>query len=513
MSEYFSLSTDFEFGEELNGNLPFKCFVAYPDKNRKKIDIPESVFEDAFSTAVGIPVVAHFFSDGQISGHEGDIVKLGFDLRKAGKTYAYGVTRYDKEPYWEEREDGRKWVCMEGYVFTKRFPESKAILNSTQSMEVSLSFSDLESEYKVVDKMEFLALCALNPKGVTETFEDSKFVQFSTSDIYDDSDIQEYYKHMKELFAEDEDGNVKPSDKIKKRGRPKKVKEVVNDEETHVDIAKDANKETEGKFVIDEKEEDVKVDEAEKVEDTKTEDFSMTMNTHRDCLEANFKDIAGNDWYYVQDFDEQYVYIRREGTLYRYAYDMATHAIDANSQKCVVTVTQYLVEGEEPVVEEMSMDETDKVEMALEEPELDSEKKQEEADDKAEEKEGEEDFGCGTKMTYSEEEFTAMKEELMALKKEKKVLEFNSILEKEEYSLFSDDEKDSLKSDVEMSIEAFAEKVDALAYRKSKAKEAVDGKEKKVFSIGIPKTDDVVIEKIDDKPKSALEAVKNYTSR
>lgn len=215
--ELFSLGAEWELGKELNGNTPFKCYVAYSDLNRKNIDIPKEVFTKAFPTAIGIPVVAHFFSDGQEGGHEGDMAKVGFELRKTGKTYAYGVTRYDKLPYWETRNDGKEWVCMEGYIFTRRFPESRQILKSSQSMEVNLSFSDVSKDIKYVDGLEFLALCSLNPKAVEATFEGSKFVSFSEQEYYDayeKGDIAAYYKHMKEMFN-DEEFEMKPSDKIK----------------------------------------------------------------------------------------------------------------------------------------------------------------------------------------------------------------------------------------------------------------------------------------------------------
>lgn len=213
---HFSLESKWELGKELNGNTPFKCFVAYPDVNRKKIDIPKEVFEEAFSSAVGIPVVAHFFSDGVMGGHSGDSVKTGYELRKTGKTYAYGVTRYDKMPYWETK-DGVDWICMEGYIFTRRFPESKEILSSKQSMEVNLNFSDVNSDVKKVSKLEFLALCSLNAKYVEPVFEGSHFTAFSSEDYdeaYEKGDIEAYYKKMKELFNDDE-FIMKPSEKIK----------------------------------------------------------------------------------------------------------------------------------------------------------------------------------------------------------------------------------------------------------------------------------------------------------
>jgi len=201
--QYFSLETKVEFGEVVNGNKTFKCYVAYPELNRKKIDIPKEVFEEALSTALGIPVVAHFFKDGKLGGHESDLVKVGFQTRMTGKTHAYGVVRYDKMPYWEERSDGKEWLCMDGYLFTNRFPEAEKILKATQSMEVKLDFESVTGEYKKVKGLRFLALCALNPKGVTETFEDSRFEQFSINP-YENEYLEEYYDRMRELFKSDE---------------------------------------------------------------------------------------------------------------------------------------------------------------------------------------------------------------------------------------------------------------------------------------------------------------------
>lgn len=441
-NEYFGLPTKIENLEELNNGLTrVKVFVAYPDKNRKKIDIPREVFNNALNTALGMPIVAHFFSDGKLGGHTDDMLSLGFDMRKTGKTYAYGFVDYNSLPQWETI-DGVEWLTMVGYLFTERFPESRAIISSQQSMEVKISFSDLTSEYKVADAMSFLALCSLNAdeKSISATFEGSKFVKFTIgeTDAYDDQDIEEYYKRMKELFAEDEYGNVKPSDKLKKRGRPKKIKEVVNSEiheqleDSHNNIEENKTKETEDEFVE---------------------------NTEFKADEVSTEEMA--------------------------------------------------MEKEKEVKEEMAVE----VEIETKEEDSEEDKKEESDEEKEDEdfaKEVPADMGCGK---YSLEQIEAMETELMSLRAEKKALEFDAVLSTEEYSLFSVEDKELLKSDLTLSIEAFSEKADALAYRKIKTQAVAEGKEKSMFSIGIPKTDDVIIEKVDDKPKSTVDAVKQYISK
>lgn len=201
--------------EQVNNGLSrAKLLIANPDKNRKKFNIPKEVFDNAIPSLLGVPVVAHFFSDGQLGGHEQDIINLNGELRRTGKTYAYGFVDYVNLPYWEIIDD-KEWLCATVYIFTERFPESAKILSANQSMEVKLSIMDVDNDgYANVNGMEFLAVCALNPEGISPTFLDSKFQRFSMDEINKDV---EYMKNLIEDFAKGESKSTpsKPSEKIK----------------------------------------------------------------------------------------------------------------------------------------------------------------------------------------------------------------------------------------------------------------------------------------------------------
>lgn len=208
---YFSIDTNISEIKEFNKGLTrVKINVAYDGLNRKDMIIPDNIIEEAFSTARGIPIVAHFLQDNKtIVGHEGDRGVINNRYTVSGKTYAYGFTDQNVMPYWEEI-DGKKWICMIGYLFTDRFPEAKNIVDSFQSMEVRLAMADEKQDgHLLVDKMEFLALCSLNQDGkIPPTFENSKFVKFSEGE-----DTDEYYEKIKDLVDEDE--FLKPSERVR----------------------------------------------------------------------------------------------------------------------------------------------------------------------------------------------------------------------------------------------------------------------------------------------------------
>lgn len=189
-----SLDARFENLENVtNGISRAKLKVAYSGINKKGFSISEEVFNKAIPSMLGKPVVAHFFKDGELGGHEDDIIVLNGDFKKTGKTYGYGFIDYVNLPYFEII-DGKTWICCTVYIHTERFPESEKILNANHSMEVKLSISEIDSNgVAIVDEMEFLAVCALNNNEsvVKPTFEGSSFEKFSI-------DIQSDLKELKE---------------------------------------------------------------------------------------------------------------------------------------------------------------------------------------------------------------------------------------------------------------------------------------------------------------------------
>ena len=221
------LSVKLDNLEEVNKGLSrARLLIANYGKNKKKFNIPKEVFEKAIPSLLGAPVVAHFFQDGELGGHEDDLVNIKGDLRRTGKTYAYGFVDYINPPYWKI-EGGKEWLCAIVYIFTERFPESKKILNSGHSMEVALSMKDTDSEgYVNVNELRFLALCALNPVGINPTFFNSRFERFSFDEV--EGDLKSMKKEF-ETFAINEDVLIKPS-KINKEDNLIKIVNALKEE-------------------------------------------------------------------------------------------------------------------------------------------------------------------------------------------------------------------------------------------------------------------------------------------
>lgn len=177
--------------EQLNPHIKrVKVHIAYPDKNRRKFDIPRATFDKMKDSLLGSPIVLNYFKDADIiGGHTGDVFESEGKIRKTGETHAYGFIAYDVEPWYEtlKEADGREkeYMTSIGYVWETRFKnEVKHIYTANHSMEIQIEDAVITDDgYVYVKDASFIALCALNPDSVTPTFESSKFARFSTKSV------------------------------------------------------------------------------------------------------------------------------------------------------------------------------------------------------------------------------------------------------------------------------------------------------------------------------------------
>ncbi len=609
--DYFGLPAKIENLEDLNDGLSrIKVYVANPGINQKDIDIPKEVFEDAFKSALGMPIVAHFFKDGNLGGHESDMVKIGFDRRKTGKTYMYGFVDYQEMPKWETI-DGVEWVTMIGYIATERFPEAVAILKSNQSMEVKLDFEDARAKIKKVRKMKFMSLCSLNTKGISPTFLGSKFVQFSQGEDghYLENDIAEYYRRLKELFADDElealikmkkedvdkiqnkisvstdpdkviDGNVGEKDIVEME---KKVLDASNRAEVipkifarypgdvtaainRADVGYPLMSEREGVFyyntgfikaassrIEQQKDQPYYKEVRDRISKVREKvGMIKNFNNEREVFVLNgemmkkammgmmekygmrYMPYAMDEKYvYAMDMDKDMAkmmmpYAMMEDDKMAMEYDKMM-AMDYEEKEMGIKTAmgilhQKMMEMKEEKDGMMAKYSTVEEELSTIKEEFSTFK-----DDAAKSKvddDGSSAAKDGEIKTYSVEEYTILNDKVIELEKdlqtksdeldvfamEKKVLEFDAILSKVEFSGLTDENRASLKENIDLTIEAFEEKVKSTMF--TIVMEAVkEGKEENFFSMGIPKTGDVIIEKVQSESKSNLEAAKEYIEK
>ena len=209
MVENFGIQVFFKDLEKVNDAISAgKVYIAYDGKNRKNFNISREAFEDAMPTLIGTPIVAYFFDDKNMGGHENDLVTVDGNIRRTGKPIPFGFVAQDYEPKWVKLEDNKEYVCAKCYIWTKRYPEANKILSSDQSMEISIVDMVMDDGYKTIQKFKYMGLCALN--GISPTFEMSHFVRFS------DEDIVKQIEVMKNEFQEfTKDTPAKPDEKIK----------------------------------------------------------------------------------------------------------------------------------------------------------------------------------------------------------------------------------------------------------------------------------------------------------
>ena len=137
VTDVVQCGTNFSESSRLDSNPMLskaKLRVGYADENIKQIDITKDAYEFGAQTLCGSPIVAFFFPNGQIGGHEGDMAKTNIGYKETGKPIPYGFAS-PEQPYWE-LYDGKEYYTVNVYLWTGRFPESYDIMNASQSMEI-----------------------------------------------------------------------------------------------------------------------------------------------------------------------------------------------------------------------------------------------------------------------------------------------------------------------------------------------------------------------------------------
>ena len=166
--------------EEVN-SITSKCKVkiCFPtsEEGIKKFVLRKPIYEKALNQFEGgIPIVGYYDGEEWL-GHEGDIVG---GSKISPKSQAFGFVSQTESPWWEIEED-KEWLCAYAYLWTKRFPELREVIDKGlgQSMEISMPDGSMEGGCFVPSAIVFDGLCILGER-VTPAFEGSKFESFSS---------------------------------------------------------------------------------------------------------------------------------------------------------------------------------------------------------------------------------------------------------------------------------------------------------------------------------------------
>lgn len=458
--------------EETNPTISrVKVKIAYDGKNRKKFDISKKVFDDMVNTLKGTPIVAFYSEKAKdIGGHEGDIFKSDKGLLRTGKPVPYGFVDPVNEPWWEEQEleDGRKknFLFAYAYLWKMRYPkEVELIEKSGQSMEIKLEEAMMVDGYITPTKAKFVALCALGNE-VTETFEGAGFEKFSTEEF------SRNYEDMKTSIFEAigfSDDNIK--------------------EEVKESFAMDDNKE---ESIVENKE-------------TKDDEEKKSMKGDVSLMENGMM----KDMYSEYGMD-RYMFVKM-GENMVYAIDMEEmkpvsmgcgmkEGMAIPDMDSVAETQDFMMEGEDVIRALKAMHDMYMAKlhgyMSLETEKTEAVELSETFKASIEEKDKE-----IVKLTEDVSEFALLK----------KRIEAKEILNHEDFSILTEDDKTALveKINVEMEMETFKLHAESFSFQKMKDAPKVedkDDKEDTKFSMDL-----VVDKKAEEKPKDLYEEIKaNY---
>lgn len=365
--------------EKINDNfLKAKCYVLALGKNQNKSHFSKENVDKAYPTIAYIPVIGHLMQNENgeyyLGGHD---VKLAIEDGKyvlKSICVPFGVALPSETPKYEDviEADGTTatYLTCDVVIWIGRYPElSDAFYNSeiyfSQSMEIFYTNSKpLEEDPTYIDVLDFSfdALCMLNksddPKfNVEPCFPSASFKPFALNDSF------------AELFA---DFKKEISETIKivfnKQGGPdldKKLELLSKYGKTTSDLD----------FSIDDlsiKDFEMKLQELfgqdNKPSDAEPVLFSATYRQKRNALSSVFgdkieKDNLGNivseTYFYVSDFDDEYVYVERDtwtADTYENKYGRYSYTFD--SATLTATITS---DFEEMILTWLTLDENQKL--------------------------------------------------------------------------------------------------------------------------------------------------------
>lgn len=339
-----TFNTKLLYVEGLNSNLAkVKIRVMYAGKNRNGSYFTKEVIESKMlPTIYNTPIIGYMKNDDFTDHGDRIIISGNGDIEFETITYAFGMIPESTEITWENyvEDDGmneHEYLCVTGYIWKRFEDEAKKILQdgSKHSMEINVKSGEWSNEldaYEVKDA-EFAGFCAI---GVEPCFEGSKIGGVNSFNL---KDIALDFSLLKEEI--NKLSNIDFNNKEKEGQNLDEKLELVSKysltvEELDFSIDDFELEELENKL----KEfSENKNSNAEPNNEPEKLDFSATYRQKYDALReaATIKNEVKRDddgnlieeyWYWVQDFDDEYVYTEQshwtegsyDDTIIRFSY-------------------------------------------------------------------------------------------------------------------------------------------------------------------------------------------------
>lgn len=406
--------------------------TANPNRNGSHFTL-ESL-QKAIPTFYNKPILGSFSVDlDDFRAHEGDLEydeeldSIYYDYTDANSETPLGLIRSsDRVEVYHEEADGLDWIKLTCAIWVKyNYKQVKKLLKSRNGYKkISVEVEVLDSEYddkgvEIIKEFVFDGLTILGDKYETGIAD----AKAKILDLFEDALFQKKQKALAFAYeAYDKANGIEP-----KEVESPDVQDSIYDKKA---------------IVNEEPASEIEMDKEINQEGGEVVPMVLTMQARVDLLESYLHDFY-NDWVWVCDIDENYVYFSVESEVYRATYSITMNEvaegeersgeveINMETKERVVRSWQRFSEIAEEEKEEYTVEET--VEETLE----DSVEETFEASENEEsvvteteisseevftEEVKEEEFGCGEKAEETEDE-CKMSEECEACDEECKLSE------------------------------------------------------------------------------------------
>lgn len=339
-----TFNTKLLYVEGINSSLAkVKIRVMYAGKNRNGSYFTKEVIENKMlPTIYNTPIIGYMKDDNFTDHGDRLIISGNGEIEFETITYAFGMIPESTEITWENytEDDGvneHEYLCVTGYIWKRFEDEAKKILQdgSKHSMEITVKSGEWSNEldaYEVKDG-EFAGFCAI---GVEPCFEGSKIGGVNSFNLKDMAlDFSLLKEEINKLSNIDFNNKEKEGQNLdEKLELLSKFNLTVEELDFSIDD-----------FELEELENKLKEFSENKNLDTEPNkepeklDFSATYRQKYDALREAVstkndvkRDEDGNRieeyWYWVQDFDDEYVYTEQshwtedsyDDTVIRFSY-------------------------------------------------------------------------------------------------------------------------------------------------------------------------------------------------
>jgi hypothetical protein len=303
-----------------------KIRIAYTGINRNNSFISKETFEKALPSIYNCPIIGEYIETIDDFGSHGGKVEISDKgIKYIQTTKPYGIINESSEITWEDIVEANgvvnTYLCATGYLWTGRYDELLNVIQNSknQSMEIIVNDAKFEKinnqDVYVISDFIFSGFCILG-SNVEPCFEQANIASYSLEKDEFKLQFSEMLQELKQSLNYQSSNTDVDNININQEGGTSLVEEKIKLLEKYglTQETIDFNLE---EISLEELENKLKKEFSNK---PNVAEFSATYRQKRDALSGIFQDkvetdaegkIVYEEYIWVEDFDDQYVYIER----------------------------------------------------------------------------------------------------------------------------------------------------------------------------------------------------------